>query len=141
MAKYGLIGKSLGHSFSKTFFTYKFEKENRKDSYHNFELGAIEEFPKLITKNPDLKGLNVTIPYKEAILPFLDRIDKEAEQIGEKAAFDRADRDPLPVLGRGSPKGVVGVQGRYSSLLLIHLSQAQCVDTVTPLRPEARLRC
>jgi shikimate dehydrogenase len=82
MAKYGLIGKDLSHSFSKTFFTYKFEKESRKDTYHNFELQDIQEFPGFIAKNPELKGLNVTIPYKEAIIPFLDRLDKEAEQIG-----------------------------------------------------------
>lgn len=82
MARYGLIGKELGHSFSKTFFTYKFEKENRKDTYENFELQHIEEFPRLIEKNPDIKGLNVTIPYKKSIIPFLDRLDKEAEAIG-----------------------------------------------------------
>lgn len=82
MAKFGLIGKNLGHSFSKTFFTYKFEKENRKDSYHNFELDNLEEFKKLISKHPDIRGLNVTIPFKEAIIPYLDRLDKEAMQIG-----------------------------------------------------------
>jgi len=82
MAKYGLIGKDLSHSFSKTFFTYKFEQENRRDSYHNFELDHLEEFPQLIKKTKGLKGLNVTIPYKEAIIPYLYKLDKEAEKIG-----------------------------------------------------------
>ncbi len=82
MAKYGLIGKDLSHSFSKTFFTYKFEQENRRDSYHNFELDHLEEFPQLIKKTEGLKGLNVTIPYKEAIIPYLYKLDKEAEKIG-----------------------------------------------------------
>ncbi|KAA3622693.1 MAG: shikimate dehydrogenase [Flavobacterium sp.] len=82
MAKYGLIGKDLSHSFSKTFFTYKFEQENRRDSYHNFELDHLEEFPQLIEKTEGLKGLNVTIPYKEAIIPYLYKLDKEAEKIG-----------------------------------------------------------
>jgi shikimate dehydrogenase len=82
MAKYGLIGKELGHSFSKTFFTYKFERENRKDSYHNFELEDIGQFRKLIMKTDGLKGLNVTIPYKEEIIPYLDKLDKEAKKIG-----------------------------------------------------------
>lgn len=82
MAKYGLIGKDLSHSFSKTFFTYKFEQENRRDSYHNFELESLEEFPQLIKNTEGLKGLNVTIPYKEAIIPYLYKLDKEAEKIG-----------------------------------------------------------
>ena len=82
MAKYGLVGKDIAYSFSKTFFSIKFEKENRQDTYHNFDIESIDQFPKIISENPDLKGLNVTIPYKEAIIPFLDRIDKEAQEIG-----------------------------------------------------------
>lgn len=82
MARYGLIGKELSYSFSKTFFTYKFEKEKRKDSYQNFEMDSLEEFPKFLKDHPDLRGLNVTIPYKEEIIPFLDKIDREAQKIG-----------------------------------------------------------
>lgn len=82
MAKYGLIGRDLNHSFSKTFFTYKFEKENRKDIYENYALPEIEDFPQLLEKHPDIKGLNVTIPYKQSIIPYLDSIDKEAKKIG-----------------------------------------------------------
>lgn len=82
MAKYGLIGEDLSYSFSKTFFTYKFEQENRKDSYHNFEIENIEQFLGIIKKHGDLKGLNVTIPYKEKIIPYLDKLDAEAEKIG-----------------------------------------------------------
>ena len=82
MAKYGLIGKDLSHSFSKTFFTYKFEKEKRKSTYHNFELQSLDEFPNLIDETEGLKGLNVTIPYKEGIIPYLDKLDQEAAKIG-----------------------------------------------------------
>lgn len=82
MARYGLIGKNLSYSFSKTFFTYKFENENRKDSYVNFEIDAIEDFPAIVKKHPDLKGLNVTIPYKESVIDYLDKVDKEALKIG-----------------------------------------------------------
>lgn len=82
MAKYGLIGKDIGYSFSKTFFTLKFDKEKRKDSYHNFDIPKIDELPKVLKKNEGLRGLNITIPYKEEIIPHLDRIDKEAEKIG-----------------------------------------------------------
>ena len=79
MAKYGLIGKNIGYSFSKNFFTSKFEKEKRHDSYNNFDIQCIDEFPNIISENPNIKGLNVTIPYKESIIPFLNKIDKEAE--------------------------------------------------------------
>lgn len=82
MAKYGLIGKNIGYSFSKTFFSMKFEKEKRKDTYHNFDLECIQLFPEILTQHEDLRGLNVTIPYKEDIIPFLDRLDKDAEKIG-----------------------------------------------------------
>ena len=82
MAKYGLIGKNIAYSFSKTFFTVKFEQEGRKDSYHNFDIECIEQLPAIIKEHSDLKGLNVTIPYKEEVIPLLDKLDKEAEKIG-----------------------------------------------------------
>jgi shikimate dehydrogenase len=82
MAKYGLIGNNISYSFSKTFFSIKFEKEKRNDTYHNFDIDSIEMFDSIISSTPELKGLNVTIPYKEAIIPKLDRIHKEAAAIG-----------------------------------------------------------
>lgn len=79
MKKLGLIGYPLSHSFSKKYFSNKFQKEK----IHNFEyalypLKTIESFPKLWAEIPSLHGLNVTIPYKEAVIPFLDRIDESA---------------------------------------------------------------
>ena len=82
MAKYGLIGYNIGYSFSKTFFNFKFEKENRNDSYENFDIPVLSEISKILENNPDLKGLNVTIPYKKSIIQLLDEVDKEALQIG-----------------------------------------------------------
>ena len=82
MAKYGLIGHNIGYSFSKTFFNYKFEKEKRNDSYENFDIPVLSEMSKILENNPDLKGLNVTIPYKKNIIQLLDEVDKEALQIG-----------------------------------------------------------
>lgn len=82
MAKYGLIGKNISYSFSKEFFTKKFDHENRKHSYENFDIPDIEHFPKLLKEHPEVKGFNVTIPYKEQIIPYLDQLDKEAEAIG-----------------------------------------------------------
>ena len=82
MAKFGLIGRNIGYSFSKTFFSIKFEKENLPHTYHDFDIPSIEEFPKLLQEHKDIKGLNVTTPYKEAIIPYLDSIHKEAKMIG-----------------------------------------------------------
>ena len=82
MAKYGLIGKNIGYSFSKTFFTIKFEQEKRKDTYCNFDISDINQLSEIIKKTENLKGLNITIPFKEAVIPLLDRVDKEASKIG-----------------------------------------------------------
>ncbi|MFK5982581.1 MAG: shikimate dehydrogenase [Flavobacteriaceae bacterium] len=82
MAKYGLIGKNIGYSFSKTFFTIKFEQEKRKDTYSNFDISEIDKILEILSNNPEIKGLNVTIPYKESVIPLLDKVDKEAIRIG-----------------------------------------------------------
>ncbi len=82
MSKFGLIGKNIGYSFSKTFFSEKFEKENLHHSYQNFDIPSIDSLPKLILETPNLKGLNVTIPYKEEVIHFLDSTDDEAKKIG-----------------------------------------------------------
>ena len=82
MDTYGLIGYPLGHSFSRKFFTEKFEKEGIDAQYLNFEIPSIEEFPNTIKNNPTLKGLNVTIPYKQQVMQYLDDISEEAKAIG-----------------------------------------------------------
>ncbi len=82
MKRFGLIGYPLTHSFSKEFFIKKFEKEGLDCVYENFEVSDINSFPLLIQQNPDLCGLNVTIPYKEQIIPFLDELDNDAREIG-----------------------------------------------------------
>lgn len=78
---YGLIGKSLGHSFSRQYFNNKFLKEGINAEYVNFELPDIVDFP-AITLNKQVCGLNVTIPYKSVIMPLLDEIDDTARAIG-----------------------------------------------------------
>lgn len=82
MKKYGLIGYPLGHSFSKNFFNEKFASENIDAQYVNFEIPAIEDFPKIVATNPELYGLNVTIPYKEKVISYLDQVDPVAASIG-----------------------------------------------------------
>ena len=80
MKTYGLIGRSLGHSFSKRFFTRFFEERQMDARYENFELPDIASVTPVL--NGEVSGLNVTIPYKEAIIPFLDDLSEEARQIG-----------------------------------------------------------
>ncbi|NRA11005.1 MAG: shikimate dehydrogenase [Crocinitomicaceae bacterium] len=79
MKKYGLIGKSLEHSFSKSFFEGYFEKNNISGTYRNIELQTIEDF---VGIRDSFDGFNVTIPYKQTIIPFLDELTDEANFIG-----------------------------------------------------------
>jgi len=82
MRIFGLLGKSLSHSFSSSYFNEKFFKEEITNTkYLNFELNDISEFPQLIKKQ-NLSGLNVTLPYKESIIPFLDELSENAKSIG-----------------------------------------------------------
>ena len=82
MRVYGLIGYPLSHSFSQKYFTEKFEKEGIKDcSYQNFPISKIGEIEIIIDQHPELAGLNVTIPYKEKVIPFLDEFSDEVSEI------------------------------------------------------------
>lgn len=80
MRTFGLIGKNIDYSFSRKYFSEKFEVENIDAEYLNFDIATIDEFPETIRQN-SINGLNVTIPYKEKIIPFLDRLDAHAEKI------------------------------------------------------------
>jgi shikimate dehydrogenase len=83
MRYFGLIGKKLGHSFSAKYFNGKFSKEGITDAqYDLYEIDSIEGLPELLSENPDLKAFNVTIPYKEQILPYLHRMDKTVVETG-----------------------------------------------------------
>lgn len=83
MKRFGLIGKPLKHSFSAAYFNQKFAAEGIEGyTYQNFELGSINELPQLLAQYPDLRGLNVTIPYKKEVLPYLHEADSTVQQIG-----------------------------------------------------------
>ncbi len=83
MRKFGLIGKKLSHSFSKKYFTDKFTLEGITDAqYELYELGSIIELKSLLKQEPELVGLNVTIPYKQDVIPLLDELDEAAARIG-----------------------------------------------------------
>ncbi|MES2591864.1 MAG: shikimate dehydrogenase [Bacteroidota bacterium] len=80
---FGLIGYPLSHSFSKKYFSEKFDKENIANCEYNlFAIDTIAQFPQLIKDYPNLCGLNVTIPYKESVIPFLDELDETAKAVG-----------------------------------------------------------
>lgn len=83
MDLYGLIGYPLGHSFSKQYFEKKFKSEGLSDCYfETFPIASIEQFSALIKENPNLKGLSVTIPYKEQVLSFVTELSEEVKHIG-----------------------------------------------------------
>ncbi len=80
---YGLIGYRLSHSFSKKYFSDKFAQERIVDStYELFELEGIQEFPEVVKKHPELRGMNVTIPYKQQVMRYMDELDSSAKQVG-----------------------------------------------------------
>ena len=89
MKEFGLIGKSLAHSFSQTYFTQKFESLSLPDHHYElFELPTIAAFPQLLAQHPNFRGLNVTIPYKEQIWPYLSEISSAAARIGAVNVID-----------------------------------------------------
>ncbi|WP_116787550.1 shikimate dehydrogenase family protein [Flavobacterium psychrotrophum] len=80
---FGLVGRNISYSFSAGYFKKKFEKAGLKEyTYRNFDIDEIDELPYIIKNTKHLKGLNVTIPYKEEVLPLLDKLSKNAKTIG-----------------------------------------------------------
>ena len=80
---FGLVGKDISYSFSKGYFAKKFEDLALEDhTYENFDLQSISQFKELVHNSKTLKGLNVTIPYKEEVIPFLTSLNKKAKKIG-----------------------------------------------------------
>lgn len=80
---FALVGKNISYSFSRAYFTEKFEKEHISDAeYVNFDLNSVDELPQKLQKNPNIQGMNVTIPYKKEIIPMLAKLDPIAEEIG-----------------------------------------------------------
>lgn len=83
MRIFGLIGKNINYSFSVAYFSDKFQKENITDVlYKNFDIPDVTYFLQILKKHKDLKGLNVTIPYKQEIIPYLDKLSRKAEEVG-----------------------------------------------------------
>ena len=105
---YGLIGAKLTHSFSLTYFNQKFAAENIDAEYVNFEIPDIGDLMEIFAEHPNLAGLNVTIPYKEQVIPYLDDIDETARRIGAVNVIKiRWDSDGNPYL-KGFNSDVIG---------------------------------
>lgn len=124
---FGLLGKNISYSFSKGYFKEKFEKLGlKKHKYVNFDIQSINEFPIVIEKNEDyLKGINVTIPYKEEVMQHLNKLDKTAEEIGAVNTIKFTKRGDL----KGYNTDVVGFENSISPLLKKHHKRALILGT------------
>lgn len=129
MDKYGLVGYPLGHSFSRNFFNDKFEAENIDAQYLNFEIPSIEGFLDIIAKNPELKGLNVTIPYKQKVMDYLDDVSPEAREIGavNVVKVEDADKDEPKLTGYNSD--VIGFVRSIEPLIKSYHKKALILGT------------
>lgn len=116
MDKYGIIGYPLKHSFSNKYFTEKFKLENIQAQHQNFEIESIKEFPDIIKTESSLKGLNVTIPYKEQVIQYLDELDETAKMIGAVNVI-RITRDSNGVHLKGYNSDLIGFQNSIQPLL------------------------
>lgn len=128
MKQFGLIGYPLGHSFSKNFFNEKFHSENIDAEYVNFEIPTIEDFPKVVASHPNLVGLNVTIPYKEKVISYLDELDKDAASIGAVNVI-RIVRNKGKVTLKGYNSDVLGFTQSIEPLLERHHTKALILGT------------
>lgn len=116
MKKYGLIGYPLGHSFSMGYFNEKFKNEAINAVYENFEIPDIQDITTVIGSNPDLAGFNVTIPYKEKVMDYLDYIAPEAAEIGAVNVVKVTHNGERAVL-KGFNSDVVGFVNSIKPLL------------------------
>ena len=128
MDKYGLIGYPLGHSFSVGYFNEKFSNEHINAKYINFEIPSIEDFAEVIESNPELRGLNVTIPYKEQVIHYLDSLSPEANAIGAVNVI-RITRKGDKTHLKGFNSDVIGFTRSIEPLLERHHKKALILGT------------
>lgn len=129
MRTYGLIGYPLGHSFSRRFFSGKFAHENKHEQYLNFEIDPVDRVLDIILTNPDLVGLNVTIPYKTQIIPFLDELDDTAKAIGAVNTIKIGRREHNRLFLQGFNTDVYGFEMSLVPLLKPHHKKALVLGT------------
>ena len=129
MKKYGLIGNPLGHSFSKGYFNEKFSNENIDAEYVNFEIPTIDDLPAVIAENKNLCGLNVTIPYKEKVISYLDEVTTDARAIGavNVIRIERSAKGEPRIIGYNSD--IVGFTQSIEPMLENHHKKALILGT------------
>jgi len=128
MRTFGLIGFPLTHSFSKKFFTAYFADKAIDAQYLNFEISEISLLPAIIREHPDLVGFNITIPYKEAIFPYLDSCDPKAAAIGAVNTV-KIDRSQGKISLRGYNTDLIGFHDSIVPLLKPHHTKALVLGT------------
>lgn len=128
MKKYGLLGYPLTHSFSKRFFTEKFENENIDSTYDNFEIDNINKFPEVVKNNPEVIGFNVTIPYKEQVIQYLDELNDSAREIGAVNTI-KVKRSGDNVYLKGFNTDTYGFESSLSPLLKDYHKKALILGT------------
>ncbi len=157
---YGLIGYPLVHSFSKDYFNQKFQSEHINAEYVNFEIDDVNRLTEIISENPNLSGLNVTLPYKEKVIPFLDSLDDGAREIGavnvirfvrngadsyqlrgyntDASAFQKsieplitANRNKALVLGTGGASKAIAYALKQLSIEVQFVSRHKTASTIT----------
>jgi shikimate dehydrogenase len=128
MKQYGLIGYPLSHSFSRRFFTEYFEKESIAAEYLNFEISDIKLLTNVINENPQLIGFNVTIPYKEVIIPYLDSCDVKAAAI-KAVNTVKIDRSGERISLKGFNTDLIGFRNSIFPLLKPHHKKALILGT------------
>ena len=116
MDKYGLIGYPLEHSFSRNYVNEKFRNERIDAEYDNFEIPSIENFKEVLETTPNLRGLNVTIPYKEEVIRYLDELSAEARAIGAVNVIRVTHKGSKTVL-KGFNSDVIGFTRSIESML------------------------
>ena len=124
MIKYGIIGYPLGHSFSRGFFTEKFAREGIDAQYLNFEIPDAAMLRDVLRDNPELRGLNVTLPHKQAVIPLLDEMSDEAREIGAVNVIRVRDGRL-----RGYNSDIIGFSDSIKPLLMPHHTKTLVLGT------------
>jgi shikimate dehydrogenase len=129
MKTFGLVGKSLSHSFSKDYFTEKFRSQNLINySYKNFEIDNVSELNKIILEDEFLSGLNVTIPFKKDVISILDELDEVAAKIGAVNTI-KISRHKDKLFLKGFNTDVYGFQFSIKPFLTLHHQKALILGT------------
>lgn len=128
MDKYGLIGHPLGHSFSISYFNEKFQNEGIDATYENFDIPSIETLPEIIDSNLELRGLNVTIPYKEKVISYLDSVSPEARAIGAVNVI-KITHKGKETITKGYNSDVIGFTKSIEPLIEKHHKKALILGT------------